>query len=475
MVSFLYKKRNMPFCHVCCDFKENGISCPQCNQDACLPCYERWVLSRPEHDATCVYCRQPLPMDLLYGVFGREEKFKEWRGHFLLEREKQLFVQDIPAVSEEMERKRQLQYLKGLYKKKKSVTRGKAKNLKKVDPTLLQEIEDLRKTLSISPLNPRKSKTSALMPCGSPRCRGFVMLPSHECGLCRTRVCKDCFVPLSSHQHHVESQGESHVESHVESQGESESKEEHECKEEDRATARLLMRDTKACPRCAVRIHKVSGCDQMWCVHCHCTFSWETLQVQSVSDPVHNPHYFEWLFEQRNHNINHHPPEGVNIPWHDLLRAIQQSPRFTTESEEQDKYYRFLFRVVRTLHHLRHVVVTQHYTTPRQEQHEENRALRHAFLKGECTQADMERLLWKREKKLLKKQACRTMWLEMCDAMENRLWQYVISGDGWDAFGDVVEELRGLIERVETGMESIIQKYGGTVHGRSHLEEFVFV
>lgn len=455
-------------CHVCYDFTEKGISCPQCNQDACLPCYEQWVLSRPEHDATCVYCRQPLPMDLLYGFFGREEKFTEWRGHFLLEREKQLFVQDIPAVSEEMERKRQLKYLKGLYKKKKSVTRGKAKNLKKVDPTLLQEIEELRKTLSISPphQNPRNNtKTSALMPCGSLRCRGFVMVPSYECALCRIRVCRDCFVPLSLHQHHD-----------ANNDSDSNNEEDHECKEEDRATARLLKRDTKACPRCAVRIHKVSGCDQMWCVHCHCTFSWETLQVQSVSDPVHNPHYFEWLFEQRNHTINHHVahPE-VNIPWHDLLRAIQQSPRFTTESEEQDKYYRFLFRAVRTLHHLRHVVVTQHYTVPPQEQHEENRALRHAFLKGECTEADMKRLLWKREKKLLKKQACRSMWLELCDAMENRLWQYVMSGDGWDAFGDVVHNLRELTKNAETGMEKILQKYGGTVHGRSYLEEFVFV
>lgn len=441
--------------------EENGISCPQCNQDACLPCYEQWVLSRPEHDATCVYCRQPLPMDLLYGFLGRKDKFREWRGCFLFEREKQLFVQDIPAVSEELEKRRQLKYLKGLYKIKKSVTRGKAKNLKKVDPALLQEIEELRKTLSISPQqqpNPSHRKATALIPCGSPRCRGFVMLPSYECGLCRIRVCRDCFVPLSLHQHN-DANNES----------------EHECTEEDRATARLIMRDTKACPRCAVRIHKVSGCDQMWCVHCHCTFSWETLQVQSVSDPVHNPHYFEWLFEQRNHNINHVAYLEVNIPWHDLLWAIQQSPRFTTESEEEDKYYRFLFRAVRTLHHLRHVVVTQHYTVPQQEQHEENRALRHAFLKGECTRNDMERLLWKREKKLLKKQACRNMWLDACDAMENCLWQYVMSGDGWDSFRNVVKELKEWTKKAEAHVQNIVQKYGGTVHGRPQLEEFVFV
>ena len=386
----------------------------------------------------------------------------------MLEREKQLFVQDIPAVSEEMERKRQLKYLQGLYKKKKSVTRGKAKHLKKVDPTLLQEIEEVRKTLFISHQHPRNNtgKTSALMPCGSPQCRGFVMLPSHECGLCRTRVCKDCFVPLPHHD-----SGDA-----TESESESNKEEDHECTEEDRATARLLKRDTKPCPRCAVRIHKVSGCDQMWCVHCHCTFSWETLQVQSVLDPVHNPHYFEWLFEQRNTmNNNHVWQPGVDIPWYDLLRAIQQSPRFTTESATQDKYYRFLFRAVRTLHHLRHVVVTQHYTVPQQEQHEENRALRHAFLKGECTEADMERLLWKREKKLLKKQACRRMWIEFCDVMEHRLWQYVMSGDGWDSFGDVVEELRERVEKADTTIQNILQTYGGTVHGRSHLEELVFV
>jgi hypothetical protein len=193
-----------------------------------------------------------------------------------------------------------------------------------------------------------------------------------------------------------------------------------------------------------------------------------------VSDPVHNPHYFEWLFEQRHRHNDNTRENNRDIPWwYDLLRAIRQSPRFTTENEEQDKYYRFLFRAVRTLHHLRHVVVTQHYSVPPQEQHEENRALRHAFLKGECTEADMERLLWKREKKLLKKQACRSMWLGMCDAMENRLWQYVMSEEGWDSFRDVVEELRGLLERAQTEMQNIMQKYGGTVHGRPQLEEFL--
>ena len=53
---------------------------------------------------------------------------------------------------------------------------------------------------------------------------------------------------------------------------------------------------------------KSSGCDQMWCVSCHTTFDWKTMQIKT-SGILHNPEYFRYMRENgiaipRNPNDN---------------------------------------------------------------------------------------------------------------------------------------------------------------------------
>jgi hypothetical protein len=44
----------------------------------------------------------------------------------------------------------------------------------------------------------------------------------------------------------------------------------------------------------------------MWCVLCHTSFSWKTLNILNGKN-IHNPHYFEWLRTQNNKNIERNP------------------------------------------------------------------------------------------------------------------------------------------------------------------------
>lgn len=67
----------------------------------------------------------------------------------------------------------------------------------------------------------------------------------------------------------------------------------HECKEEDKETRKALLKNTKPCPKCAAMIFKTEGCSQMWCVMCHTTFDWNSMEIVN-GGYVHNPHYFEW-------------------------------------------------------------------------------------------------------------------------------------------------------------------------------------
>jgi hypothetical protein len=64
----------------------------------------------------------------------------------------------------------------------------------------------------------------------------------------------------------------------------------HECKKDDVASVLELKKTTRPCPKCSILIYKTEGCDQMWCVKCHTTFSWKTGAISN--GVVHNPHFY---------------------------------------------------------------------------------------------------------------------------------------------------------------------------------------
>ena len=54
----------------------------------------------------------------------------------------------------------------------------------------------------------------------------------------------------------------------------------------------LLKKDSKNCPNCAAIIFRISGCLQMFCTQCHTAFNWKTLEIETGI--IHNPHFFEY-------------------------------------------------------------------------------------------------------------------------------------------------------------------------------------
>jgi hypothetical protein len=105
-------------------------------------------------------------------------------------------------------------------------------------------------------------------PCATRDCNGFVDA-NWLCTICDKETCKSCHITKD---------------------------EEHVCKQEDIDTAELIKKDSKPCPKCNMSIMKTSGCDQMWCVSCHTTFDWKTLQIKT-SGVLHNPEYFRYMRE----------------------------------------------------------------------------------------------------------------------------------------------------------------------------------
>jgi hypothetical protein len=67
----------------------------------------------------------------------------------------------------------------------------------------------------------------------------------------------------------------------------------HVCREEDLASVKLIRAKTTRCPACGVPCERSRGCDDMWCIMCHASFSYRTGQIRDRA--VHNPEREKWL------------------------------------------------------------------------------------------------------------------------------------------------------------------------------------
>jgi len=175
--------------------------------------------------------------------------------------------------------------------------------------------------------------------CPAEDCRGFLST-AWKCGVCEKWTCPDC--------HEVKGTTRDV---------------EHTCNPDAVATAQLLARDTKPCPKCRTGIFKIDGCDQMWCTQCHTGFNWRTGRIETN---VHNPHFFEW--QRRNaangqipRTLGDNPggqPQCGNIIDHNTSRNILQLIRLCVFTDEIKSTYRTLLtNLIRHIVHIREVTM----------------------------------------------------------------------------------------------------------------------
>ena len=165
--------------------------------------------------------------------------------------------------------------------------------------------------------------------CPANNCRGF--LNTHwRCGLCDLWTCPDCLVVKGPERDC-----------------------EHTCNPDDVASASMVAKDSKPCPKCACVIFKIDGCDQMWCTMCHTAFSWRTGQIETSH--IHNPHYFEYQRKQ-----NAAMPRAVgDIPCgRELdLHTIRHTASILHEKGASDKYITHVLDYIRNAIHMQSVEV----------------------------------------------------------------------------------------------------------------------
>lgn len=407
-------------CPVCCDAytrqKRSKVTCNYCLQGACKPCYSTFLLS--ESQSNCMHCRTPWNRDFIVANFTRafyNGPLKKRREDILFGIEEALLpaTQDhARAELERRERRRDLNQVDNIYRQVRKRMHNIALRIYEINQTkhksghtltphsqrelrtelvnlrveygrVSSELAQLRAQRSAlynvllrneqlannqnenvgedqSDINAKKEKKSFIRRCPVEECKGFLST-RYQCGLCHIKVCPDCL--------------------------EVKDENEHTCNPDTVATVQLLKKDTCGCPNCGVQIHKIDGCDQMWCVSCHTAFSWRTGKIETGR--VHNPHWFEW---QRQRNNGQIPREVGDDPCHNVdgcpIPQLAYLP------------YNIDYRIIDTIRALTHIYYVEVRHLPRDNiQEDRNRDLRVKYLLNEINKEALKRTLQAREKK----------------------------------------------------------------------------
>ena len=378
-------------CDICCEDLKKPIRCGICNFTACYKCFSKFMI---ECTVTpkCMKCEKPWTRKHLVDSFGQyfvSHTYKKKRENVLFDIEKAMLPDTQPIAV----RLKQMKNLQSEIYKKQSMCDNLRISVHRLDPGILQsEFEEFlenRKNLymqihdhaedirilhsrkerlgssSTSSLKNEKKANSLILKCPGEDCRGYVNTRKMECELCSVKLCRECHEVLSG-------------------------KSEHTCDQSTLETVRFLKKDTKNCPSCKAMIHKIDGCDQMFCTQCHTAFSWRTGEISMGR--VHNPHYYEYLRQNGNaaRELGDIPCGGLpRIPF----QLIRERPIYGVI--HQRVAHVELYEIPRLQHDLNTV--------------DGNLDLRVMYLNEEIDLVNFKREIYRREKKLEKKREILTI------------------------------------------------------------------
>ena len=240
-------------CPICCELCNNSsrkpITCFACPSMACAQCLCRYILTLPG-EARCMGCKTKWDRAFMLKTFTLKFAKGDYKKHlesYFIDREKALMPETQAKITRRLELdalrdEKSLLYSKitevarQLKKIERSNTQAKSSSmivsvddLKKVMAELLAKIDAVNDALQDSPTNRRAAERKFIRACPSD-CRGFLNT-DWVCGLCSTHVCSKC--------HEIKAHGGSIN---------------HKCLKSNVATAALLAKDTKPCPKCAAQI-----------------------------------------------------------------------------------------------------------------------------------------------------------------------------------------------------------------------------
>ena len=300
------------------------VECPKCNFKCCKECIK--TSSLHDKDPMCLNndCRAFFPDYFLRDLtsnFWMRKTYNPHRAEVLLNRQIALIPDTMIHVD--------------TYKRNIELNIELSKLKKEMNEMVNQYEKKIRKVERKIKINngqsfEKKTHTTFVKKCIKNDCEGYLN-HSYKCTTCNTYVCSKCFT--------IKEEG-------------------HVCNEDDLKTAELIKSDTKPCPGCHTHIHKIEGCDQMYCPPCKTAFSWKTGKI--VTGVIHNPHYFEELQKNNNLEIPHQDIPCGGIPYSpEYSRRLNKiSPKVVYKnSSYTSNLSHWLFNLLMFTRHIREIEI----------------------------------------------------------------------------------------------------------------------
>lgn len=258
------------------------VSCEKCEYHACQGCVQRY-LEEKQAEPHCMNCKEEFSMLFVYSNLQKPwltTSMKEIRCNNLFQEEKSVFPHCQDMVLNYRHSK-ELTDRNDAIKKEISELRAKMRELQNSSQfykNMVQEYKRSHYRVNLREVDTEENRNRVaahsgglVLQCQDEKCNGFLCNRTYMCNSCGKKTCPSCHTIADDDNH--------------------------QCKEEDLESVRLLQQDTKSCPKCSMGVHKIEGCDQMFCTACKTPFSWATGRI-IVGSRLHNPHYFDWLREQ---------------------------------------------------------------------------------------------------------------------------------------------------------------------------------
>lgn len=380
------------------------VKCPFCPSTNCKTCLQKFLLSTPE-DPHCYSCKREWNrefLDLTFTPTFRKGPLKQHRRSVLVEREMAMLPSMQVYVEATVLRDRAFKEYRKYSQEADKLNIDKLRAERDFYTSTSQEqyehhIEHLcsisldhtratyksrmhytiynqnvaflegRETAGRMPVRQFTMKCPGMSENGTDPCRGFLST-QWKCGTCQKYFCHDCHVLIGEDKDAP-----------------------HTCRDEDKANAAFIKKETRPCPKCGVRISKIDGCDQMWCTACQTAFSWNTGALISNSR-IHNPHYYEYL-RQTGGQLPREPgdiPCGGLPDYYNFIRAIRVVRGLSNNQVEK------IFHIHRSLSDLTEVRLPEY---PLRRPANDNRDLDVAYLIGNISKEEWARNLELKETK----------------------------------------------------------------------------
>jgi hypothetical protein len=376
-----------------------------------------------------------------------QKKYKIHRENILFERERSMFAETMPYTENRIRIRELEREIKQLYS---NVNETVAKRNDLISYTENTPFEDKLKFLlnckeyniEISRLHveisfrtscitllygrPHSEATRKFIRCCPVAdCRGFLST-QWKCGLCNTWTCPECNEVI----------GLDKTESN------------HVCLESNLKTAELLKKDSRACPKCAAMIFRISGCPVMFCTNCHTGFNWNT--GLEHKGQIHNPHYFEYMRSRQqdpqeeevltNEIMNEHTCNGQDVPRVKLLMDLERKLFAGYNNPKSNS----ISRIIEYRAHVMDMVIPN--LLPGINIADLNRDLRISYLLNDITEKNFKMALQQREKMENKKNDNLMVYQMFVDVCLDLLRRYAKDVNTEEKHAVIMHEFTKLME-----------------------------